>query len=146
MTAVELAQRYIHAWNERDFAAFGEIFGADISYLDPIVGPTPIPLPAMSDYVGQLIAAFPDLRFEVERIRDGGDFALFEWVMHGRNTGDSDAHPATGRSVALPGVDVLEIRDGRIHAIRAYFDRQAYTDALGLTNPATVDPPLAATA
>lgn len=145
MSAIELARRYMHAWNQRDLAVFGDIFGADVTYLDPIVGPEPIGLPAMGEYVQQLLTAFPDLRFEVKEIRGGGDFAVFEWVMHGRNTGDSDAHPATGRTVALPGVDVLEVRDGRIQAIRAYFDRQAYTDSLGLT-PDVTDDALATTA
>lgn len=139
MNAIDLARRYIHAWNHRDLAVFGEIFGAGVTYLDPIVGPEPLALPAMGEYVQQLLTAFPDLRFEVKELRGGDDYAVFEWVMHGRNSGDTDAHPATGRTVALSGMDVLDVRDGRIQAIRAYFDRQAYTESLGLASGATDD-------
>lgn len=145
MNAVELAQRYIDAWNHRDLAAFGGIFDPDVRYLDPIVGPEPIAMQAMGDYVKQLLTAFPDLRFEVGAVYGGDHHAVFEWVMHGNNTGASDAHPATGRSVALPGVDVIDIRGGRIVSIRAYFDRKHYLESLGL-DTATADEALPATA
>lgn len=145
MNAIDLARDYIRAWNQRDLDLFGKIFASGVTYLDPFVGPEPIRVQAMGEYVQQLLAAFPDLHFEVKEVRGGDDFAVFEWIMHGRNTGDSAVHPATGRALSLPGMDVLEVRDGRIQAIRAYFDRQAYTDSLDLAS-AGVDDALAITA
>ncbi|WP_266168839.1 nuclear transport factor 2 family protein [Dyella subtropica] len=130
--AIALAKRYGEAWNNRDFALFGQIFADDVTYFDPFVGETPIQIKAMGDYVGQLIAAFPDLRFEVLSLRGGNDYAVFEWIMHGTNTGESELHAATSHTIALKGIDYLEIKGGRIQAIRAYFDRHEYLDSLGL--------------
>ncbi|WP_266158213.1 DJ-1/PfpI family protein [Dyella silvatica] len=130
--AVTLARRYGGAWNNRDFDIFGQIFAEDVTYFDPFVGDSPIQIKAMGDYVGQLIAAFPDLRFEVLSLRGGSDYAVFEWIMHGSNTGESELHAATQHKIALKGIDFLDIKGDRIQAIRAYFDRQEYIESLKL--------------
>lgn len=131
MEARELIHSYIGAWERRDFGTFQRIFSEAVTYWDPLVE-RPLQLGGMAQYVGQLLAAFPDLKFEVKFLGAGADFGTFEWVMRGRNSAPSSLHPASNRDLALPGADVIRVADGKIRAINAYFDRATYLEQLGL--------------
>jgi hypothetical protein len=63
--------------------------------------------------------------------------------MKGTNTGAFQGLPATGRSISLPGVDVIEIRDNGIKTVNGYFDTRAVPEQLGLqvlVQPSKVGP------
>jgi hypothetical protein len=52
---------------------------------------------------------------------------IAEWKWRATNTGplalpDGTEMPATGKSVELLGVSVVEVRDGEIAVVRDYFD------------------------
>lgn len=131
MNTSKLLQQYNDAWNERNFAIFAQIFADGVTYWDPFVA-KPLPAGEMGAYAQQLLTAFPDLRFDVTFERSGADFGTFEWVMRGSNSGESALHPATSRPLALPGIDLITVEDGRIRAIKAYFDVREYARQLGL--------------
>jgi steroid delta-isomerase-like uncharacterized protein len=135
----ELIQRYNDAWNQRDFAIFGEIFAEGVTYWDPFVDQQ-LGAEAMGGYAQQLLAAFPDLRFEATLVRSAEDFGVFEWVMRGRNSGTSSLHPATNHELALPGIDLITVENARIRTIKAFFDVGQYARQLGL--PAVAAPTL----
>ena len=52
--------------------------------------------------------------------------------MRGTNSGAIQGLPSTGRSISLPGVDVIEIGVDGIKAVKGYFDTRAFSDQLGL--------------
>ena len=92
--------------------------------------------PALAEHVRALLAAFPDLNFEVVSCQPadvGTDGTMVvQWLMRGTNTGSLRGLFPTGRTVALPGVDVITIRDGEIRSVEGYFDRQTMAEQLGL--------------
>ncbi|UXI69478.1 ester cyclase [Tahibacter amnicola] len=148
MNADTLIKSYIEAWETRNFALFGEIFAPSVTYWDPLVG-EPITLGAMGEYVGQLLGAFPDLRFDVSFTRTGPDFGTFEWIMRGTNRGESPFHLPTHKVLALPGIDLIRVADGKIQSVKAYFDLKDYAEQLGLSSvqaPETAGVATAATA
>jgi steroid delta-isomerase-like uncharacterized protein len=131
MTCLEIAKQYLEAWNAHDADAIAETFAADGTYRDPTVGQ--ISGDAIGAYARALWEAFPDLFFEiVSAVEAGPGRVMAEWIMRGTNTEAFQGLPPTGRSISLPGVDVIEIGVDGIKAVNGYFDTRAVPDQLGL--------------
>jgi hypothetical protein len=78
---------------------------------------------------------FPDLSFDVVSVATTSDTSVVvQWVMHGTNTGPMPGGPATGGTIALPGVDLIEYDPGadRITKVVGYFDSATMLHQLGL--------------
>ena len=132
MKPVEVARRYASAFNDHDIKTLTSLFTAKGTYLDPVVAIT-VNADGLGEYASGLIQSFPNLSFDlVSMTQAGDDTVVFEWVMKGKNTGPMPDGPATHRDLSLPGVDVIKVEGDRIASIRAYFDRMAYAEQMGL--------------
>lgn len=80
-------------------------------------------------------SAFPDLKIEVRRLHALDDVAIAEFWVTGTHRGELNGIAPTGRTVSLPVVNILELRDGRIYREREYFDSLAMLEQLGVTTP-----------
>jgi len=79
------------------------------------------------------IGAFPDLRFEAEEIMVSGDKAIARIRCTGTNSGDFMGMPATGKMVAVKGVDILRFEDdGLAHEHWGVFDQLGMMQQLGV--------------
>ena len=74
--------------------------------------------------------AFPDGRIDIVNIKDAGDTAIVEFVGRGTHKGEL-MHCATGKTLALPVCNVMEIRDGEIYREREYMDVMTLMTQLG---------------
>ena len=132
MNAMQVAERYLDAWNRRDAEAIVASFAASGTYSDPSAGEN-LQGSAIAAYAKGLWAAFPDLSFEtISAADDGRGLVAAQWIMHGTNTGSMFGLPPTGRSVKLPGADFIQVEGERIRSVRGYFDSRAVPDQLGL--------------
>ena len=130
--ATDIARRYVDAWNARDTARLAASFREGGSYEDPNTG-GPIGTTALEGYAGGLFTAFPDLVFEDAGMRRVSEDELqFGWIMKGTNRGSLRGLPPTGRSIALPGVDLIKVREDGVEQVRGFFDRQTLMEQLGL--------------
>jgi steroid delta-isomerase-like uncharacterized protein len=128
---LELARRYLDAWNAHDADAILATFAPGGTYCDPSTGE--ISGEAIAANATRLWSAFPNLLFEIASIADAGTGRVVaEWVMKGANMGPFQGLPPTGRSVSLPGVDVVECRPDGITSVKGYFDTRAVPEQLGL--------------
>lgn len=129
---LELAQRYLAAWNAHDGTVVADLVTG--TYGDPAL-PEPVHGPVLAAYVDGLCAALPDLHLVDERppVVDG-DRVVVSWRMRGTNDGAPlpGAPAPTGGSCDLPGVDVLTFAHGRLVDVRGYFDRTSLLEQLGL--------------
>jgi steroid delta-isomerase-like uncharacterized protein len=131
MTSPDIVKQYLDAWNAHDAEAIVETFAADGTYHDPTTGE--ISGESIAANAKRLWSAFPDLSFEIVNIAEiGPDRVIAEWLMRGTNSASFQGLPPTGNSVSLPGVDVVEIGEDGIKAVRGYFDTRAVPDQLGL--------------
>jgi steroid delta-isomerase-like uncharacterized protein len=131
MGPLDVAQRYFDAWNRRDSAGVTAIFTDGGTYTDPTTS-GPLSGPAIAAYVEQLLAAFPNLSFDIGRRAVTGDGVVAaEWMMRGKNSGPFSGAPPTGRSVELPGADFIAVSDERIRSVQGYFDQRTLVDQLG---------------
>lgn len=76
---------------------------------------------------------FPDAHLEVEAVHVADDVAVERGVF----TGTPDGVARTGRSVAVPYVQLLRRRDGKLVSMTLMFDRLMMLEQLGLAG----DPP-----
>jgi steroid delta-isomerase-like uncharacterized protein len=76
--------------------------------------------------------AFPDdMALDIQGIHSAGDKAM-EFIGKGTHRGELAGIAPTGRRVEIPIVTVLEIRDGKVHTEREYFDNACTLQHLGL--------------
>jgi len=78
------------------------------------------------------MAAFADLRFEVEDVLPSGDKVVARFRATGTQTGEFMGMPPTGRSVDVGGIDIIRFgEDGLAHEHWGLFDAMAMMQQLG---------------
>ena len=65
---------------------------------------------------GTLFAAFPDLRAVIHAQWADGDDVITRKTFHGTHDGEFMGIPPTGNAVEFDVIDVVTVRDGRMHA------------------------------
>jgi steroid delta-isomerase-like uncharacterized protein len=127
-----VAQRYFDAWNRRDSAAILATIAENGTYTDPLT-PGPLTGAAIGAYAEGLWAAFPDLSFDVASMTESATgLVCVQWLMKGTNAGSLNGLPPTGKAVAVPGADFIQVDGDAIRSVQGYFDSAAVPRALGL--------------
>lgn len=123
---------YFDGWAAHDAGAVARTFGPDGTYSDPTTE-GPIAASDVRRVVEPLCAAFPDLAVERSPAAgEGGRFAV-EWVMRGHNRGAfGPGIDPTEKLAELKGVDVFELDDAGLRAVRRYYDQKAFVASFGL--------------
>ncbi len=134
--AASIARELIEAWNRRDFARYRELLHPGYSYTGGDGQQQNGPEAGMA--VAQMFAtAFPDGRIDVQRIHAAGEnVAVAEFIGRGTHKGELMGIAPTGRNVAVPICNVIEVRDGKVYAEREYMDMMYMMQQLGVA-PAT---------
>jgi steroid delta-isomerase-like uncharacterized protein len=144
MALADALDRYFDAWNARDGDAVVASLTDDGTYEDPTTG-GPLNGDALAANVAGVVAAFPDLRFELVSVTPTGDTtASAQWRMQGTNTGASPIGPATGGTIDLAGADFLDYDPSadKVSKVVGYFDTATMFAQLGLQahiTPADMD-------
>jgi len=88
---------------------------------------------AIARYFEDLFTAVPDLHFRVDTVSGQGEDVFVHWHLTGRHTGaPSQGVDATGRAIALDGMDHFVVRDGIIVSNFVVFDQMQFARQLGL--------------
>ena len=126
--ATQLASRLLDAWNARDLDGFVELLSEDIEWHDPAMAQPPLRgRAAAREYAQAILEAFPDFHYEVVGpICAAPDASRCAIVWRISATHLKPLRPLgfapTGRLARIDGVDVLDVRDGKIVRIRTAFD------------------------
>ncbi len=133
MTALEVAQRSIDAWNSHDADAILALYAEGATYHTPRVD-HPLKGKALADFIKSVLTAYPDVRFEViSRGDTGGGLVATQLMLHGTHTGAfMDGTPPTGRTVTYPLASFAQIEGDKIRSEHRYLDRQTEAEQLGL--------------
>jgi steroid delta-isomerase-like uncharacterized protein len=129
-----LVRRYFEeVLNRGDFAVADALLSADIVFRNP-----PIVARGTSEFkraIGDVRAAFPDLRFEIEDELVDGDKVATRWRVMGTQRGAFFGHPASGKRIDVTGMNIFRIAGGRIHEIWVNMDRWGEAEQLGWIAP-----------
>jgi steroid delta-isomerase-like uncharacterized protein len=133
MNALEVSQRVIDAWNRQDADAIAALYAEGATY-HTVRFDHPLKGKAIADFIKSVLAAYPDLRFEViSRGDTGGGLVASQLVLHATHTGPfMDGAPPTGRTVTYPVASFAQIEGDKIRSEHVYLDRQTVSEQLGL--------------
>lgn len=135
----DLARQLYEAWNNRDFDFAPEHSTPDATIT--VVGSGQVFHGAEGgrQFGEGWAQAFPDGRVTVDNVISQGDSVVVEYTGRGTHTGTLSTPagdiPATGRSVTLQFLDVLEFDGDLVRAQRTYFDTGSMMAQLGITAP-----------
>jgi len=105
-------------FEETDPDAFEAMFAAERTFQDPVTPPTP-DIRGVSDLTASV---FPDWRQQVDVIRGGEDWAVFEWTGTATYRGPG-AEEGDGVPVVMHGATVVEVdAQGLVTRWRDYLD------------------------
>lgn len=123
--------RLFGVYNDRTPEVVSEIFAPNAVYEDLAMGYRVEGADAIEGFVSAFLEGLPDLRMEVTNAFGGGGSVAFEWIMRGTHTADWPDLPATGSEIAVRGVSIAEVEDGRIVRMTDYYDEQELSRQLG---------------
>jgi steroid delta-isomerase-like uncharacterized protein len=87
----------------------------------------------LREFFSSMFAAMPDVRTTVTRLIAGEQSCAVEWRIEGTFDGAPymGIEP-TGKHVELRGFDLVELEDGKIVSLTAYFDGASYARQIGM--------------
>jgi glyoxylase-like metal-dependent hydrolase (beta-lactamase superfamily II)/predicted ester cyclase len=134
--AESVARRYFEAIGARDLDAAVALW-ADGGH-DNVRGQADVTAPdGVRAFLGELLDAVPDLRFEVISTTTEGDRCAAQWRLSGTFAGPGSLSgiAPTGDRVTMEGVDIVTVRDGLIQGNDAFPDSIALPRQIGMIPP-----------
>ena len=88
-------------------------------------------------FIGEMLAAMPDVRFELLSTTSEGDRCGVQWRLSGTFTGPDSFNGVapTGHPIVLEGLDLLTVRDGLVQSNDAFTDTMGFPRQIGMLPP-----------
>jgi steroid delta-isomerase-like uncharacterized protein len=123
---------WIEGLNRGDVSVADDVFLPDCIFHvtgvpEPIRGVGP-----WKDFIAGFLLAFPDLHLTVEQQVIEGDSVAFHWCGTGTHTGPLGPVPATGKKMAIEGLIIDRLVDGKVQERWEQFDQSLMLHQLGL--------------
>lgn len=134
--AETIARRYFEAINARDLDAAVALWAAGgREYVrGQFDGRAP---EGVREFIGDMLAALPDLDFEILSTTTEGERCGVQWRLSGTFAGPGSLNGVapTGHPLTLEGLDLLTVREGAIQSNDAFTDTMAAPRQIGLLPP-----------
>lgn len=132
----ELVNNFFEALNAKNIGTFASLFTEDGTYEEVCSGRFYRGREAVANYIKATVEGIPDSKFEIVTIVVNENHATVEWIWTGTNSVGWPAMnlPATGKSMKLKGISVMDIENGKIKSNRDYWDWNSFLKGIGI-NP-----------
>jgi len=111
---------FYRVYNEGDFSLWEEAVAADYS---AVINGNPIPNREVGlGFVKMFRDAFPDLHYTVDQAVVAGDHVTTRWTARGTHKGAFLGRGATGKAVAMIGITLFELENGKIRKLWNVWD------------------------
>jgi glyoxylase-like metal-dependent hydrolase (beta-lactamase superfamily II)/predicted ester cyclase len=135
-TTERVARAYFEAINAHDLEAAVALWAPGGHEYMPgqVDGPAP---EAVREFVGGMLTAIPDLRFEIVCTTTESERCAVQWRLRGTFAGPRPFNgiQPTGAPIALEGCDVVTVRGGLIQSNHASSDGMTFARQIGLMPP-----------
>ena len=112
-TNVAAQQAFGEAVNTGNLEAFDDLVAPDSVDHDPAPGQGPGP-DGYKSFFTEMRTAFPDLHVEVETLVADDEQVAFAYTLTGTHDGPFQGHAATGKKIAVRGMQISKFRDGKM--------------------------------
>jgi steroid delta-isomerase-like uncharacterized protein len=110
--------------NQRNLTVLDELHVHDFMYHSPsrtIQGREPF-----KQFMSMLLTTFPDLHVSIEDVIGEGDRVVVRFTLRGTHQGELMGIAPTGKQVAMTGISIIRVANGK------FLEEWANTDWLGL--------------
>ena len=126
------ARRFLEETDKGNLDVIDELVSPDAIDHNPFPGQAP-GAQGVKQVFGMLRTAFPDMSRSIEDMVAEGDRVAFRSTLHGTHRGEFLGIPATGKQVALPGIDIIRFDDdGKMVEHWGLFDVPLLMQQLGV--------------
>ena len=131
----DLAELGFQLYNAGDVEGFVNLYAEDATVVTPFG--TLEGRAAIHEWWSRDKAAWPDRAITLDVLVEQGDTLADEWTVVGTHTGpltmpDGTELPPTGKRIELKGMELVQLRDGKIVVHRMYWDNMAVAGQLGV--------------
>jgi steroid delta-isomerase-like uncharacterized protein len=120
-STAEIAERYFDSWNSHHAETLLRFFGRAGVYWGPLAREG-LSGELLAEYAMNLWSGFPDLFIQPARPLLGRGRVTVQWALRGTYLGDLFGCPATGKSIVLSGIEVIDWRSGAGLAVCSCYD------------------------
>ena len=128
-TNLNAVQRFYDAYNNKDAAILNEIIADD--YVDYGHEPPGRGLQGAKSDHQEVARGLADARFDIDEIFGSDDRAVVRWTLHATHTGPFAGISPTQKKIAVRGISLYRLRDGKITETRNLPDLLALFTQLG---------------
>ena len=119
-TNLNAVQRFYDAYNNKDAAILNEVI-AD-NYVDYGHEPPGRGLQGAKSDHQDIAGGVADARFDIDEIFGADDRVVVRWSLHGTHTGPFAGVSPTQKKIAVRGISLYRLRDGKIMETRNLAD------------------------
>ena len=131
-----IARRWVEElWGLGHAEVADEIISPDYVVHDPGTPDRAGGIEGEKNAVAMYRSVFPDLWFSIEDMIASGDQVVICHTAHGTHRGGLMKIPPTGREMAVAGISIIRIQDGKIVELRINWDRLGMLQQLGIAPP-----------
>jgi steroid delta-isomerase-like uncharacterized protein len=134
-SAVDIAKAQIIAYNQKDWNAVAAVLGAACVYDEVATHRRVQGVNDIMDAWRGWATALPDSNASLDRVSVSGNTVTLEITWRGTHRGPlqtpTGALPASGRKMDIRACQVVDVADGKVQAVRHYFDMATLLQQLG---------------
>jgi len=119
-------------WNTGNPALLSQVYSEDAVRVDPIDAEPARGIQQIASSLAAVRAGFPDFKLHIKQRLGDDEWVATEWSTTGTHTGAFLGVPPTGKAATVHGVSLTRLSGLKIVEERAYFDRLALLQQLGV--------------
>lgn len=121
-----VAARFAEVWGQGSLALIDELASPDLAVSYPVLPQTVHGREPFKDVIRGVRAGLPDVELDIHETIAQGDKVAVRWTMRGTHQGTFAGVPPSGQRVALNGITIYRLADGKV------VEERGEEDALGL--------------
>lgn len=139
-----IARRLIEeVWNKGDVTLIDELVDPGYEGHDPVLGT--YKRDGLTQAVQSYRSSFPDLKLEIVNQVADDRFVVTRWIARGTHLGPFMGVEPTKKFAVTSGIDLTEVRDGKIYSDFTEYDSLGLLKQLGVAEKFMGEPPRATT-
>ncbi len=128
----------LNYWNTQDIEGMLQFYDDDITWTNVALEEVYRGKDEVRGFLRELFTGLPDLTFEVNHKFARGNQVSERWCIRGTHLGPLMGVPATGRSLEIPGVGMVVMRDGKFLSDWFILDLASVMRQVGIMPPLAV--------